>query len=200
MNLIEKAKELAHEAHDSVLQKRKYNNVPYWEHTDSVAELVEATLRAANNGQLTDADAEVVAAAHLHDIFEDVTPKNNFYSPEFINKEFGRRVYVLVKELTDVYTKEQYPTYNRAQRKKMERDRVQNISPESKTIKLADLIMNAQDILTQDTDFAKVFLKEKFQVLPALVGGNSTLLARASQLTLNGFAQLKMEVPTVVAN
>jgi len=199
MTLIEKAQEVAHEAHDSVLQKRKYNNHPYWEHTDGVAALVEKTLREANKGELNAADIEVVAAAHLHDVFEDVTPKNPAFSPEFINKEFGHRVYTFVKELTDIYTKEAYSNYNRAQRKKMERERAANISNDAKTIKLADLILNSESILAEDPDFAKVYLKEKFQLLPSLLGGNSTLLARATAQTLEGFAKLGIQVPTIVA-
>ena len=64
MNLIEKAKQFAHEAHDSIGQKRKYSGEPYWVHTDAVAEKV-----AAIGGTEV-----MVAAAHLHDVLEDVTP------------------------------------------------------------------------------------------------------------------------------
>jgi guanosine-3',5'-bis(diphosphate) 3'-pyrophosphohydrolase len=198
MSLIAKAQEFAHDAHDSILQKRKYSNEPYWVHTDAVAAMVEQVFREANAGQLSATHEKAVAAAHLHDVLEDVFPKNQHFSHDLILKEFGREVLDMVKHLTDVYTKESYPSYNRAQRKKMERDRIAQLSPDIQTVKLADLICNTESIVAQDPDFAKVYLKEKFQLLPALVNGNSGLLARASAQTLEGFAKLGLQVPTIV--
>ena len=58
------AKEFAHAAHDSIKQVRKYTGEPYWNHTDAVAEVV------ASVGGTED----MVMAAHLHDVLEDVTP------------------------------------------------------------------------------------------------------------------------------
>lgn len=199
MSLIEKAQAIAHEAHDSILQKRKYSNEPYWVHTDEVARIVTEVLKQKNGGVLSDSDAEIVQAAHLHDIFEDVTPKNTFYSFDFILKEFGRRVYNLVRELTDVYTKENYPASNRAMRKKEELARIYKISNEGKTIKLADVISNTASIVENDKDFAKVYLREKLDLLPALVGGDSTLLAKASAQLIESYQKLGMTIPQIVA-
>ena len=62
-NLIAKAKLFAHNAHDSINQRRKYTDQPYWVHTDAVADTV-----AAYGGTAT-----MVAAANLHDVLEDVS-------------------------------------------------------------------------------------------------------------------------------
>ena len=172
MNLIEKAKQFAHEAHDSIGQKRKYSGEPYWVHTDAVADKV-----AAVGGSET-----MIAAAHLHDVLEDVTPldKTGRFNYATIVKEFGEDVARLVRQLTDMFTKEAFPTFNRKERKAMERERVKNITPEAKTIELADLINNTQSIVADDKDFAKVYLREKLLLLPILSEGNSELLNIAS--------------------
>lgn len=65
--LINLAKEFAHRAHDAIEQKRKYSGVPYWTHTDAVAELVEKF----------GGSTVMVVAAHLHDWLEDVAPRIN---------------------------------------------------------------------------------------------------------------------------
>lgn len=172
MNLIERAKQFAHEAHDSIKQVRKYSGQPYWTHTDAVAEKV-----AAVGG--TEA---MIAAAHLHDVLEDVTPldKTGRFNYDTIVKEFGEDVAKLVGQLTDVFTKEAFPTYNRKERKEMERERIKSTTPEAKTIKLADLINNTASITEHDKDFAKVYLREKLSLLPMLSEGNSELLNIAS--------------------
>ena len=44
---------------------------------------------------------------------------------------FGERVVFLVEELTDQFTKQNYPNLNRVQRKELERERLSNISYEA---------------------------------------------------------------------
>lgn len=197
--LVEKAQEFAHDGHDSILQKRKYSGEPYWVHTDEVARIVTETLKEENRGELTPNDYNVIAAAHLHDILEDVAPKNPFYSRNKLIEEFGRDVSNLVVELTDVYTKENYPTLNRKERKEHERVRLSNISNPSRTVKLADLINNTESIVANDPDFARVYIKEKMELLPLLIGGNANLLARCSQQVLDAYAKLGLTVPMIVA-
>lgn len=159
-DLITKAQQFAHNAHDLLQQKRKYTGESYWTHTDAVAEIV-----AAHGGT-----PEMIAAAHLHDVLED-TP----IPALTLHEVFGYDVVALVLELTDEYTAEKYPHLNRAARKKAEADRLSNVSDEAKTIKLADLYDNTKSIVAHDPKFAKVYLREKEQILKGLTGGNSTL-------------------------
>ncbi len=60
-DLIERAKVFATQAHQRIDQRRKYNNQPYHVHLEAVAKLVAS---------VTD-EAEMIAAAWLHDVVED---------------------------------------------------------------------------------------------------------------------------------
>ena len=153
MNLIEQAKQFAHNAHDLCQQKRKYTGEPYWTHTDAVAEIV-----AAYGGTET-----MIAAAHLHDILEDT----EIQYPELVQR-FRYTVADLVDELTDKFTKEAYPKMNRESRKTYEAARLAIVSDEAKTIKLADLYDNTKSIVAHDPNFAKTYLREKEQMLKGL--------------------------------
>lgn len=184
MNLIEKAKEFAHEAHDRVKQKRKYTGEPYWVHPDAVADIVASVT----------SDEIMIAAAYLHDVLEDVTPLYPGYSEGQIRVIFGESVLALVKELTDVFTKESYPKLNRAQRKALEHERVSKISPEGKTIKLADILDNTASIVEHDKDFAVVYLREIAANLPILSDGNAELYQRASAQVLIAASYLKIDL------
>jgi (p)ppGpp synthase/HD superfamily hydrolase len=172
MTLIEQARQFAHEAHDSIKQVRKYTGEPYWTHTDEVAAIVQAL----PVGYIPSHEV-MVAAAHLHDVVEDVN--RGIYTLNYITGTFGGDVGKLVWELTDRYTKEVAPKYNRATRKDWERQRLGTISPAGKTIKLADLISNTKSIVEHDPEFAKLYIGEKLALLPYLVGGEESLWERA---------------------
>jgi (p)ppGpp synthase/HD superfamily hydrolase len=118
----------ATQAHQRIDHRRKYSQQPYDVHLGAVAELV-ATVSD---------DAEMLAAAWLHDIVED-TP----VTLEEVEREFGPGVASLVKELTDV---SRPGDGNRAARKAIDRGHLAIASPRAKTIKLADLCDNARDI------------------------------------------------------
>jgi guanosine-3',5'-bis(diphosphate) 3'-pyrophosphohydrolase len=189
MNLIERAKQGSHEAHDSIKQVRKYSGEPYWTHTDKVAAIV-ATVTS---------DEEVIAAAHLHDVLEDVAPTKPEYDRNWIQRWFGSRVLALVLDLTDVYTREAFPDKNRAERKQLERERIGAIPAEAKTIKLADLLDNTASIAEHDKDFAQVYLREKLELLPYLSDGNAELLQRCSIQTIAACAACGVEIATFSA-
>jgi len=159
---IERAQAMAHAAHDSINQKRKYGNLPYWVHTDAVAEIV-----ALHGGT-----KDMIAAAHLHDVLEDVQPsdKAGIYQAACIGTQFGEPVLRFVWELTNLYTKEARPGWNRAKRKEEEHKRLAAISDEAKVIKLADILDNAQTIGDdkEHLPFAVVWLGEKLHLLPLL--------------------------------
>lgn len=148
--LYEKAKEFSKNAHESINQKRKVSGKEYYLHPWAVAELVYTKTQ----------DEEILAAACLHDVIEDVTPKNPIYNINLIKREFGERVSFLVMELTDVYTKKEYPHLNRKERKNLEALRINKISEDAKLIKRADLHHNSLELGT-DQFFVKTWIKEK---------------------------------------
>jgi (p)ppGpp synthase/HD superfamily hydrolase len=195
--LIQYARNLAHDAHDLIGQKRKYTGEPYWVHTDAVANIV-----AEVGGSET-----MVAASHLHDIKEDVWTFNtvgNMTLAHGIQDLIARfellplKVKQYVDDLTDVYTREAYPSMNRKARKQAECERIGKLSSEAKTIKLADLIHNTESIVTHDPDFARVYIVEKLALLPYLSEGNPALLNRAAMQAMVAAQTLGIELPMIV--
>lgn len=159
--LVKRAREFAVNAHDRIGHRRKYKGLPYTTHIENVAALVES---------VTD-DPETVAAAWLHDVVED-TPA----TVENIEEAFGKPVAALVESLTDVSR----PGFgNRAVRKEMDRQHLAKANSRAKTVKLADLIDNCQDICRNDERFASVYLKEMARLLNVLQEGNADLYRKA---------------------
>ncbi len=101
--LIERAKIFTTQAHQRIDHRRKYNNQPSNVHLEAVAKFVTS---------VSD-DAEMIAAAWLHDVVED-TPA----TLKDFEKAFGSSVTQLVKELTDV---SRLSDGNRAARKTIDR-------------------------------------------------------------------------------
>ena len=180
MTKIERAQAYAHKAHDSINQVRKYTGEPYWVHTDEVAAIVSSVVFSE----------DMVCAAHLHDVLEDVWPILNGFNFSVIEQDFGSHVAEMVLDLTDQYTKEACPDLNRKKRKHLERLRIGLITPASKTIKLADLISNTKSIVEHDRDFANVYLREKWELLPYLENGSSILFEQARQAAIDGLTKL----------
>lgn len=156
---ILKAYEFAAEAHGAIEQKRKYSGEDYIVHPKAVFDILE---------KAGEKNADVLAASFLHDILEDVTPLNSRYDAIEIFSRFGIGVYNHVVELTNRYTKENYPTLNREERKKFEVQRITTISDGSLKIKLADIIDNTKDLAKNDPNFARVYLPEKDQMISAV--------------------------------
>lgn len=159
MNEVIAFAEKAHEGH-----YRKYTNEPYTVHLAEVADLVQ---RAGGSD-------EMVAAAWLHDTVEDTS-----VTFAQIRERFGQKVETLVYYLTDISTPDMG---NRAARKQIDRLHIADGSPQSKTIKLADLISNTRSITQYDPYFAKVYMREKQLLLPYLVEGNESLYKMARLL------------------
>ncbi len=136
-------------------QKRKYSDDDYIIHPIAVAELV-----AKKGG-----DTNQVLAALLHDVVEDTpftgTDIYNMLLDKGFNIEDADDVSKLVNELTDVYTKENYPALNRAKRKSREAERLGSCSARGQFIKACDMIDNSISIVDEDPAFAKVYLREK---------------------------------------
>lgn len=150
-NLIERAEYLARKLHGE--QERKYTGESYFVHVYNVAKRVAKI----------DNRPELVAAAFLHDSVEDTD-----ITVDEIGQIFGAEVAGLVYDLTDHFTKENYPNMNRAKRKSLEAVRLGSISDDAKLIKLCDLADNTSSIVEHDPGFAKIYLKEKADILEAM--------------------------------
>jgi hypothetical protein len=174
-DLLARAREFAIQAHQRIDHRRKYSKQPYDVHLGAVAELVAS---------VSD-DAEMLAAAWLHDIVED-TP----VTLEDVERDFGPGVASLVRELTDV---SRPGDGNRAARKAIDRGHLATASARAKTIKLADLCDNALDISGADTKFARVFLGEMAALLDVLGEGDGRMLARARRVHATCMARLRAQ-------
>jgi (p)ppGpp synthase/HD superfamily hydrolase len=170
-------------AHDSIQQRRKYTDEPYVVHPIRVATLV-ATVTS---------QPEILSAALLHDVLEDVTPKRPSFGPEAIRVAFGEGVLRLVEELTDVFTAEAFPQLNRKERKKREADRLSGISPDAQLIKLADMLDNGGTVVTEAPDFARTYLSEKEHILSLMPrhAQNEALRKKAEALLAEAKRTLK---------
>lgn len=146
-------------------QKRKYTGEPYIVHPAEVVSLVRQVPHTE----------EMLAAAWLHDVVEDCEITHSQVH-EITNHEVGQ----LVVLLTDISTPEMG---NRAARKAIDLRFIQHYgTPESKTIKLADIISNSRSILANDPNFSKVYLPEKRALLEVLKDGDPTLWAMADKI------------------
>ena len=163
-DLIERARHYASQAHQRINHQRKYSKQPYRVHLEAVARLVSG---------VTD-DAEMIAAAWLHDTVEDTSATLGD-----IESEFGAPVAELVEELTDI---SKPGDGNRARRKALDLQHSAQASTRAKTIKLADLINNCRDITKHDPRFARVYLTEMAALLRVLGDGDQKLYRQATKL------------------
>lgn len=168
MGIVLRAGVFAEAAHAAIGQVRKYTGEPYIEHPKEVARLVMST------GWYTD---EMLAAALLHDVVEDTK-----ITLDMIKYRFG----AAVAHYVDALTEREYPGLNRAQRKALEAERLGGCCREVQTIKLADLIDNAESILERDPKFAVTYLEEKRQILLVMTKGDEGLMRRAWQIVKTG--------------
>jgi hypothetical protein len=175
--LTAKARDYAINAHARINHRRKYTFQPYDVHLKAVADLVA----------MVSADEEIIAAAWLHDTVED-TPATF----EDIEREFGYPVRRLVMELTDVSIP---GDGNRATRKEIDRDHTAMASCRAKTIKLADLIDNCQDICRNDPKFGIIFLQEMVDLLAVLHEGEQRLYRKAQKTAELSARKLKIDLP-----
>lgn len=157
-------------------QRRKYTDEAYIVHPMAVARMI------ASRGY----PDQMIAAAWLHDTVEDCGIKL-----VEIESRFGNEVMRMVSDLTHIYTKEDYPNMNRAERKHYESLRMARISTDSKTIKLADLIDNTQTIVQHDPEFAATYLEEKRHLLSGpLVDGDKELWSIAMAQVIASLKQI----------
>ena len=151
-------------------QLRKYSGLPYWTHPIEVRDIL-----------LTVPHTEaMLKAALLHDVVEDTS-----ITIEEVEQRFGSEVAEIVSGLTDVSRPEDG---NRKLRKQKDLEHTAMQSPETKTVKLADLISNSRSIFFHAKDnkdakaFAKLYAVEKQALLNVLTEGDSVLLTQAKGL------------------
>lgn len=152
-------------------QVRKYNGEPYWTHPYEVAEIVSSCKIEL-----------AIEIAFCHDLFEDTEcdSKELHMSLSTIGYTADEILIILigVDGLTDEFTKNKYPQHNRAFRKLADAKRLGIMNPSIQSIKYADLIHNSYSILEYDKDFAKVYMKEKRELINHMRNGNIDLLIR----------------------
>jgi guanosine-3',5'-bis(diphosphate) 3'-pyrophosphohydrolase len=169
--LLLRAARFAAERHAG--QRRKdAARTPYINHCLAVAE----TLAVA--GGVT--DAEVLAAALLHDTVED-TPTR----PDELRERFGARVCAIVAELTDDKRLE------KSARKALQIEHAAASSPEAKLVKLGDKICNLADLAeTPPADWSVERRREYFtwaeRVVEGCRGVNAGLEARFDEVLYRG--------------
>jgi (p)ppGpp synthase/HD superfamily hydrolase len=161
MNIIFKAEQFATRKHAEINHVRKYTGEPYINHPKEVVEILKTV----------DHTDEMLAAAWMHDTVEDTNT-----TLDEIEAEFGFKVMVYVKGLTDVSKPEDG---NREFRKFLDRKHNAQQLPCVMTIKLADLISNAYSIVERDPKFAKIYIAEMRLLLGVLREGDKTLWKRA---------------------
>lgn len=178
LNII---KDFAQRAHNG--QVRKYTNEPYIIHPIRVMEMCRPYTE----------NIAVLAAALLHDVLED-TAVNREALGDFLLSELSypmaSATLNIVEELTDIYTKSNFPDLNRKTRKLKEMQRLTLTSADAQTIKYADIIDNAE-ITTQDPDFATIYLRECKQLLENMTKGNPELRKSAMKKITESLISLK---------
>jgi (p)ppGpp synthase/HD superfamily hydrolase len=157
-------------------QVRKYTGEPYFNHLLAVAEMADCKC---------DYGFEI---GLCHDLLEDTSCTDlelyTFLQNNGYNIEASEVILKAVVELTDIYTAENSPELNRKHRKHLEALRLHQIGYEAQTVKYCDLIDNGDSIALHDPSFAKVYLKEKSEILEGMNAGDYELYLKA-KLTLH---------------
>lgn len=178
--IVEKVKMFANEAHGS--QMRKFANERYIVHPIRVMEIVREYSQSL----------PLLAASLLHDVLED-TKVTSGQLKDFLDSVMepaeSDRTLNLVTELTDVFTKANYPKLNRRTRRTREAERLAEVSSDAHTVKYADIIDNVLDISKHDTDFALPYMRESKQLLQHMTNGNPDLYARAMSVVNQSMQQ-----------
>lgn len=133
---IQKALKLASILHFE--QKRKGDGSPYISHPFAVAFIIAEHTK----------DEDIIAAAILHDVLEDVS--RSVYSIETMQKDFGMRVYDIVKEVTEDKDPEESKEKQRQtwkSRKDQYLRNLQNDSQEALLVACADKIHNLMSLI-----------------------------------------------------
>ena len=124
----------------------------------------------------------MVSAAYLHDVIEDTDA-----TYEDLVEEFGEEIADLVQEMTNV---SKTSGANREERKKMDRERIKNISKEGKILKLVDRIDNLEDMSQAPIDFVKLYTEESELLLKEALQGTDRYFEMQYEKTLNKLKEM----------
>ena len=97
------------------------------------------------------ADAELLAAALLHDTIEDTAT-----TEEELRKAFGTRIAGIVVELTDD------KRLSKAERKRLQLDHAAQVSKDAQQLKIADKLCNLREILSSPPADWPLFRKYQY--------------------------------------
>ena len=154
MSKIEIAVAFCVAGHQACGQKRKFSGGKYFEHPIEVSKLVV----------LFDGSEDMICAALLHDLVEDTQiPLTSILTT------FGKPVADMAAGLTKVSKLEDG---DRAVRKAIDLEHTAVQSPDTKTIKLCDVISNMSDIHDGEVEWAKKYVLEKELLLEVLKEGD----------------------------
>lgn len=165
--LILAAAQFAAEKHAK--QRRKGASAePYVNHVIEVAHLVSTALSTP--------DANLIAAALLHDVIEDTAVT----APE-LSEAFGPDVTALVLEMTDD------KSLPKAERKRLQIEHASHLTPRAQVIKLADKISNLRSIFSSppadwDYDRRRQYFIWGKKVVDGLTAPNPILKAKFEQI------------------
>ena len=182
--ILDKVKEFADRAHGD--QKRKYTPERYIVHPVRVMNICREYTNTF----------PILAASLLHDVVEDTAVTSGEikqFLATLVGPQQASITTELVEELTDIYTKQNYPKWNRRKRKAKEADRISKLSPESQTIKYADIIDNCKEIVEYDPEFAGVFVRECRSLLKKIPKGNQELYRIACSTVDDCIRMLEMK-------
>ena len=143
MSILVQAAQFAAKKHGE--QRRQFTGELYIHHPLRVMN------RVLIHPEIPGSRVAVAMAAVLHDVVEDCysVAQQGIFD---IRDRFGADVSLFVDGLTDVYTKEAYPDWNRAKRKAREACRLGQCMPEVQVVKMIDVIDNLESFfpLTQE--------------------------------------------------
>lgn len=176
---------IAAEAHGQ--QQRQFENAPYWRHLQRVAQIV----RDHTGSEI------LTAAALFHDVLEDTS-----WTAELLKERIAAisspqeagAIIELVRQLTDEYIKDNYPEWNRAQRKKAEAERLAKVSADAQTIKYADIMDNSRSLHTGKS-FAFKYLNEAIQLLQMMKKGDPELRALTLKVVKKEMEKQNITIP-----
>lgn len=155
-------------------QQIRETDEPYFSHVLAVAEM------SADAGLLC------YEIGLCHDLLEDTIVTSEILNDAlhyFGYEKAGRKhIVACVIELTDKFTKEQFPNLSKNERKEKEAKRLKTIQPDAQSVKYADLIYNTHWVLEYNKKGAEKYLKKKLRLLHNLDKGDAGLREKAIKL------------------
>lgn len=145
-------------------QQRKFTGKAYTTHTETVGDMA----------QWLGLDANVVAAGYLHDSIEDQDVTVELLTALF-NAEVAKNVWWLSDQ-------SKASDGNRSIRKAIDRAHIAQAPNDIKTVKLIDSFDNLRDIRVNDANFAKVYFREKRDLLEVLRDGDIRMVEMVEDL------------------